>query len=228
MKVGRHVTMIVLFGAFMAPTVAFAYFQSSYYGQGSYYSQSYYQSTYYTQSYYQGYYQGSYGTTFTGDVEVKDGAGVTGAISKGSGTFVIDHPLNPKEELLYHSFVESPDVKNLYDGIVELDANGRATIELPGYFLALNKDFRYLATPLGEAMPELRIAHSVRKRFLGLFGTPVFAISGGSENGRVSWQVTGTRRDPYIRVKPIVNELEKGPNMPVGKGECLFAPLCRP
>ncbi|MBI2618241.1 hypothetical protein HYW58_02195 [Candidatus Kaiserbacteria bacterium] len=47
-------------------------------------------------------------------VTVSSNVVVTGSISKGSGTFVIDHPLDPKNKLLYHSFVESPDVKNIY------------------------------------------------------------------------------------------------------------------
>src|SRR5690606_1929323 len=68
---------------------------------------------------------------FSGTVSVSGGVSVLGSLSKGSGTFVIDHPLDPENKLLYHSFVESPDVKNIYDGIVTLDENGEATVELP-------------------------------------------------------------------------------------------------
>lgn len=146
---------------------------------------------------------------------------VDGTVSKGSGSFVIDHPLDPKNKLLYHSFVESPDVKNIYDGIATLDKNGEATIELPVYFLALNKDFRYLGTPIGQPMPNLFVKQEVRKRFFGLFGRPVFKISGGAPNGRVSWQVTGIRQDPLITLRPIRVEVEKGPDQLVGKGEYL-------
>ena len=42
---------------------------------------------------------------------------VTGTISKGGGTFKIDHPLDPTNKYLYHSFVESPDMMNIYNGI---------------------------------------------------------------------------------------------------------------
>jgi len=161
-------------------------------------------------------------TSLTENVSVTGDASVIGAISKGSGTFVIDHPLDPRNMLLYHSFVESPDVKNIYDGIAELDEKGQATIELPSYFLALNKDFRYLATPIGESMPNLHITREVRKRFLGLFGDIVFTISGGEPGGRISWQVTGIRHDPYILARPIINEVEKGPDAPLEVGEFLF------
>src|SRR5690606_32470135 len=47
---------------------------------------------------------------FEGDVEV------TGNLAKGSGTFKIDHPLDPANKYLYHSFVESPDMMNIYNG----------------------------------------------------------------------------------------------------------------
>jgi hypothetical protein len=35
-------------------------------------------------------------------------ATVTGSLSKGGGSFRIDHPLDPAGKYLYHSFVESP------------------------------------------------------------------------------------------------------------------------
>ncbi len=162
----------------------------------------------------------------TGNVTVTGNASVVGSVSKGSGTFVIDHPLDPKNMLLYHSFVESPDAKNIYDGVATLDKNGEAVIELPRYFLALNKDFRYLGTAIGQPMPNLHLGKVVRRYFFGLFGRIVFKISGGAPNGRVSWQVTGIRHDKYILANPIVPEVEKGPGQLVGKGECIFAPLC--
>ena len=41
-------------------------------------------------------------------------------------SFKIDHPLDPANKYLYHSFVESPDMKNIYDGVVVVDSNGEA------------------------------------------------------------------------------------------------------
>lgn len=154
-------------------------------------------------------------TTVTGE------ARIGGTISKGSGTFVIDHPLDPKNKLLYHSFVESPDVLNIYDGIALLDDTGEAVIALPSYFLALNMDMTYLATAIGEPMPNLFMEKGVAPRYI-FFGTPVMKISGGAPGGRVSWQVSGIRHDPYIVAHPIVPEVEKGPNQIVDKGEYVF------
>jgi len=150
--------------------------------------------------------------TIEGDLEV------TGALSKGSGSFVIDHPLDPKNKLLYHSFVESPDVMNVYVGRATLDASGEAKISLPSYFLPLNKDFRYFATPIGAAMPDLYLSVEVKLRFLGLFGAPVFSIAGGSPGGEVSWMVTGIRRDPYIRANPVIPIVQKGAGAPYAQG----------
>ena len=68
---------------------------------------------------------------------------ITGNLEKAGGSFKIDHPLDPANKYLCHSFVESPDMKNVYDGVVVLDRKGKAEIELPDWFGALNKDFRY-------------------------------------------------------------------------------------
>lgn len=143
---------------------------------------------------------------------------IRGLLSKGSGTFVIDHPQAPATKLLYHSFVESPDVKNLYDGIITLDKNGEATIKLPDYFEALNKDFRYQFSSLGGAMPNLYVKTEVEGNG--------FVIGGGTPGGKISWQVTGTRKDPYILAHPIQVEVEKGPGALKNKGECLYEPAC--
>jgi hypothetical protein len=63
---------------------------------------------------------------------------VRGLIQKPGGAFKIDHPLDPANKYLSHSFVESPDMKNFYDGVIALDNKGEATINLPDWFGALN------------------------------------------------------------------------------------------
>ncbi len=193
----------------------------SYYGEGAYYSQPYYQPYYqasyysqpYYQPYYQSYYQGTYQTTFTDNVRAGVNLSVTGSISKGSGSFVIDHPLDPKNKLLYHSFVESPDVKNIYDGIATVGAAGDVRVQLPSYFMALNKDVRYLLTPIGTARTGLFIKSPVENNAFSIGGVP---------GTRVSWQVTGIRKDKYILDNPIIVEVEKSTTTPVNKGEYIF------
>jgi hypothetical protein len=41
-------------------------------------------------------------------------------------------------------------MKNIYDGVVALDENGECRVELPEWFEALNCDFRYQLTSIGE------------------------------------------------------------------------------
>src|SRR4029079_2021788 len=118
---------------------------------------------------------------FDGDVSI------TGNLSRGGGSFKIDHPLDPENKYLYHSFVESPDMKNIYDGVVVLDADGEATVELPDWFDALNRDFRYQLTAMGEAAPGLYVAAEVADNHFG--------IAGGAPGMKVSWQLTGVRQD---------------------------------
>ena len=138
---------------------------------------------------------GNYAGYFSGNVNV------TGTLSKGAGSFKIDHPLDPANKYLYHSFVESPDMMNIYNGNVTLDANGEAWVELPAYFEALNKDFRYQLTAIGAPGPNLYIAQEITGNR--------FKIAGGSPGMKVSWQVTGIRHDPFAEAHRIQVEVEK-------------------
>ncbi|MGE5156314.1 MAG: hypothetical protein ACM3JP_02335, partial [Betaproteobacteria bacterium] len=142
-----------------------------------------------------------YGLWSQGQAHVQGDLSVSGSISKGGGSFRIDHPLDPANRFLSHSFVESPDMKNVYDGVVTLDASGEATVELPEYFEALNSEFRYQLTPLGGAAPELHVKTRVRDAR--------FSIAGGQPGQDVSWQVTGIRHDRWAEANRIVVEEAK-------------------
>jgi len=75
---------------------------------------------------------------------------ICGAISKGSGTFLIPHPDPAKTETkdLQHSFVESPtEGDNLYRWSVEV-TNSKSVIELPDYYRYLNKDDMVWTSPV--------------------------------------------------------------------------------
>jgi hypothetical protein len=62
---------------------------------------------------------------------------VLGTLTKGAGMFKIDHPLDLENKYLSHSFVESPNMMNVYDGMVVLDSRGQAC--LPEWFEGLNR-----------------------------------------------------------------------------------------
>ena len=138
-----------------------------------------------------------YAGYFQGDVYVN------GTLSKGGGSFKIDHPLDPENRYLYHSFVESPDMKNIYDGNITTDANGEAIVTLPAYFDALNRDFRYQLTVIGTFAQAI-VSDEIQGN--------LFVIRTSSPNVKVSWQVTGIRRDAWANVNRIKVEEEKSEN----------------
>jgi hypothetical protein len=130
-----------------------------------------------------------------GDVDIQ------GTLTKSGGAFKIDHPLDPENKYLSHSFVESPDMMNVYNGNVLLDENGEAWVEMPEWFEALNRDFRYQLTPIGAPAPNLYINRKISNNR--------FKIAGGNAGLEVSWQVTGIRQDKYADAHRIQVEEEK-------------------
>jgi len=126
---------------------------------------------------------------------------VAGNLSKSGGSFQIDHPLDPANKYLYHSFVESPDMMNIYNGDVMLDEKGEATVPLPDWFQSLNQDFRYQLTAVGAPGPNLYIAQKVNGNR--------FKIAGGQPGSEVSWQVTGIRHDAWANAHRIPVEIAK-------------------
>ena len=88
-----------------------------------------------------------------GGLDVSGSVDVSGTLTKGGGAFKIDHPLDPANKYLQHSFVESPDMKNIYDGAAILDVDGRVTVTLPAWFEVLNNEFRYQLTCVGGYAP---------------------------------------------------------------------------
>jgi hypothetical protein len=136
-----------------------------------------------------------YGGYFIGNVYM------SGTLTKGGGGFKIDHPLDPQNKYLYHSFVESPDMMNVYNGNVVLDAEGKAWVEMPEWFEALNQDFRYQLTAIGGPGPNLYIAQKVQNNR--------FQVAGGTPGLEVSWQVTGIRQDAFANAHRIPVEEDK-------------------
>ena len=107
-----------------------------------------------------------------------------GALSKASGSFTIDHPLDPYNKILNHYFIEGPEMLNIYRGSVTLDASGRAEVQLPDYFSALNRNPHIQLTGVGTY--EIYVAEEIKNnRF----------VIGGKPGTKVYWLVTGERQD---------------------------------
>ena len=120
---------------------------------------------------------------------------VSGFLTKAGGGFQVDHPLEPERRYLVHSFVEAPEMLNIYSGTVTLDARGRATVRLPRYFETANARYRYQLTPIGGAAPGLHISRKVAGNR--------FAIAGGTPGLEVCWQVSGVRQDAWAKANPM-------------------------
>ena len=131
---------------------------------------------------------------FFGDVRI------SGTLSKGGGSFKIDHPLDPENKYLYHSFVESPDMMNVYNGNVTTDGDGRAVVTLPDWFEALNRDFRYQLTAIGT-FAQVIVGEKIRGNR--------FVVRTNKPNVEVSWQVTGIRHDAFANAHRIPVEEDK-------------------
>lgn len=136
---------------------------------------------------------------FSGDVDI------VGTLSKDGGSFRIDHPLDPANKYLSHSFVESPDMMNIYNGIALTDSNGYATITMPDWFEALNRDFRYQLTVVDAADTEEFVLAKVVKKL----SANKFTIRTSKGQIEVSWQVTGIRQDAWANAHRIKVEVDK-------------------
>lgn len=144
----------------------------------------------------------------TGGVTIANNLSVGGTLTKGAGTFKIDHPLDPENKYLSHSFVESPDMMNIYKGNVTTDAAGYATIEMPEWFSALNCDFRYQLTVIDDADSEEFVHAKVARRIVN----NTFIIRTSRPHTDVSWQITGVRQDAFATQNPIPVEEWKKPD----------------
>jgi len=115
-------------------------------------------------------------------------------------SFQIDDPLDSANKSLSHSTVSSPEMLDLYNGIVTSDATGTAVVNMPKYFEALDRDLQYQLTVIGQfsrAIVATRMAN----------GT--FTIRTERPNVKVSWQVTGVRQDAWANAHPVSVEAAK-------------------
>ena len=138
----------------------------------------------------------------TESMRVTDGAGtmtgnwtITGALSKGSGTFKIDHPIKPSTHDLIHSFVEGPRADLIYRGVVSL-SDGWAEVDLDeavglteGTWAALCRD------------PQVWVQNdsgwdAVKGSVNG--STLTILCQSPNSNDEVSWLVVAERQDDHI------------------------------
>ena len=118
----------------------------------------------------------------------------------GVKAFTMDHPLDPENKLLMHAATESNEVINMYSGNIITDANGKALVNLPDYFDAINKDPRYQLTVIGT------FAQAIISREES---NNSFEITTSQPNVKVSWEVKGVRNDAHMRKSAFIAEQNK-------------------
>nr|DAF66357.1 MAG TPA: hypothetical protein [Caudoviricetes sp.] len=123
---------------------------------------------------------------------------ITGTISKGGGTFLIDHPLDPLNKNLRHGFVEAPEYLNVYRGVARLQ-NGRVTVNIdehfgmtPGTFWALNTDITVSSLQNQEGFARVRPEAGLTSGLLEI------VCEDDGCNDLIAWAVTGRRRDAFV------------------------------
>lgn len=145
---------------------------------------------------------------FKGDVHV------TGSLSKGAGSFLIDHPDDPENKTLRHNFVESDENLCMYRGSVKLNENGEGKVAMPDYFKSLVKEDEATVnlTPIGRPFMTGYEWDIENNSF----------IIYGDANREVSYIVLADRDDPVMKelYRPVVEE--KGKDSFVPKGKLLY------
>jgi hypothetical protein len=136
----------------------------------------------------------------TGDIFSVSSAGASsfaGSLTKGSGSFKIDHPLESKKDThhLVHSFVESPQANNIYRGSVAL-SDGQATVNLDevstmteGTFVALNTSIHVYTSNESDWDA---VKGSVSGNILTI------ECQNAESNAMVNWLVIGERQDQHM------------------------------
>ena len=122
---------------------------------------------------------------------------IVGSLSKGSGTFNIEHPLESKKctHRLVHSFIEGPQADLIYRGKINLD-NGIACVNIDcsarmteGTFEALNRCAQVFTT--NESSWD-----AIRGKLHG--NILVIESQNTESNDEISWMVIGQRQDKHM------------------------------
>lgn len=123
--------------------------------------------------------------------------------ASGTKSFQIDHPLKPDRAYLNHFCTEGPEPYNAYSGNITTDAQGYAVVQLPDYFEAINRDFRYQLTVI-DSGDDFVLAKVVRK-----IQNNQFVIRTSKPYTEVSWRVEAIRNDRWVQEYGFLTEQMK-------------------
>ena len=139
----------------------------------------------------------SNGSAYTTQIGWDGSASFAGAVSKGSGSFKISHPLPAKTEThhLVHSFIEGPQADLIYRGYVDL-VDGQATVNIDSAGRMTEGTFEMLCTNVNcftsNESDWTAVKGSVTGNVLTITAQDATATS------KVSWMVVGERKDQHM------------------------------
>ena len=123
---------------------------------------------------------------------------VFGALSKGSGSFLIDHPLESKKDThnLVHSFIEGPQADLIYRGKIAL-SDGSATVNIDTVSGMTSGTFATLNTNV-QCFTNNETGWSAVK---GSVSGNILTITAedNSCSDTISWLVIGERQDQHMK-----------------------------
>jgi hypothetical protein len=121
----------------------------------------------------------------------------TGALSKGSGSFRIEHPLPSKSAThqLVHSFIEGPKCDLIYRGKINL-VDGKASVNIDTDSTMTEGTFEVLCANVQCFTSNESGWGAIRGKVVGNILTIEAQDSASTDN--VSWMVIGERKDPHI------------------------------
>jgi hypothetical protein len=122
---------------------------------------------------------------------------VIGALSKGSGSFRIKHPLVSKKNThqLIHSFIEGPQADLIYRGKIRLNA-GKATINIDEASTMTEGTFEALCREVQCFTTNETGWDNVRGKVVGNILT--IESQNTESTDEISWMVIGERQDEHI------------------------------
>ena len=128
---------------------------------------------------------------------------IPGSLSKGSGTFDIEHPLYPNtNKRLVHSFIEGPRCDLIYRGTVAL-TNGSATVYIDKQCTYTQEDAMDNGT--FEALcanPDVFLQNRTGfNRVVGSIYQGILTITceNNTSTDMISWMVVAERKDPFVK-----------------------------
>ena len=140
-----------------------------------------------------------YGASANGYAAFWDGAvGQNGPATMPSAAVRVDHPEDPEERYLELPLAAAAERTVVLDGMITLDAAGTAEVRLPAWFARVTERHRYQLTAVGAPAPALHVAREL--------DGDTFTVAGGVPGQKISWQITGARRDPWAAAHPFSAE----------------------